>query len=110
MNKLRSSEDMELDLDELEAGLHYVIQSINDGNYGRARTKAWIQWGNVHRFRISLDDQCLLATTDCNLWALLTKAAYHLLNLWPLPCRRDYNCEWVYPYGFVPEGGCPYHD
>jgi len=36
---------------------------------------------------------------------------YWLRNLRPLPCRKmGYWCEWVYPYGFVPEGGCPIHD
>lgn len=22
----------------------------------------------------------------------------------------SYACDWVYPYGFVPEAGCPIHD
>ena len=26
----------------------------------------------------------------------------------PVDC--DYGCDWVSPYGFVPEAGCPIHD
>ena len=57
----------------------------------------------------------LPATTDTHLRALLTKALYWLLNLvgWrgTRRCRREgYWCEYFYPYGFVPEAGCPYHD
>ena len=52
----------------------------------------------------------LRSTTDISIRATVTKILYALLNLWPLPCRRDYYCHWTYPYGFVPEGGCPYHD
>jgi len=25
-------------------------------------------------------------------------------------CKAGYGCEWVYPYGFVPEADCPIHD
>ena len=25
-------------------------------------------------------------------------------------CYARYDCDWVYPYGFVPEAGCPIHD
>ena len=58
----------------------------------------------------------LRATTDRDLRALLTKALYAVLNkLERFPdvrqCHRDgLECEYVYPYGFVPEGGCPRHD
>jgi len=52
----------------------------------------------------------LCSTEDRDVRALLTKALYKLLNLWPLPCRKDYYCYWMYPYGFVPEAGCPVHD
>ena len=24
--------------------------------------------------------------------------------------KDEWNCEWVSPYGFVPEAGCPVHD
>lgn len=24
--------------------------------------------------------------------------------------KDGFACEWVSPYGFVPEAGCPYHD
>jgi len=51
------------------------------------------------------------STGDTYLLALFTKALYRVLNLLPLRCRKlGYSCEWVYPYGFVPEGGCPIHD
>ncbi len=26
------------------------------------------------------------------------------------PTTCGYECHWVYPYGFVPEEGCPVHD
>jgi hypothetical protein len=61
----------------------------------------------------------LLATTDRNPRALLTKALYWWRNLMgrapngitTFGCRAlGYCCEWVYPYGFVPEAGCPLHD
>jgi len=26
------------------------------------------------------------------------------------PCDCGYACDWVYPYGFVPEADCPVHD
>ena len=101
----------ELDLCELEADLYNIVQAIDKQNYGKAKTTAWIQWGKVHQFRISPDDSHLPATTDRDLRALLTKALYWLRNRKPLRCRLlGYNCEWVYPYGFVPEGGCPDHD
>ena len=25
-------------------------------------------------------------------------------------CTAGYECDWVHPYGFVPEAGCPIHD
>jgi len=63
------------------------------------------RWGNL------LPKEPLLRSTDDrDVRALLTKALYKFLNLWPLPCRKDYYCHWMYPYGFVPEAGCPYHD
>jgi hypothetical protein len=58
----------------------------------------------------------LRATTDRDLRALLTKVWYAVLNrLERFPdvrqCHRDgLECEYIYPYGFVPEGGCPRHD
>ena len=101
----------ELDIDGLEADLYYIIQDIEKQNYQRASRRAWILWAAVHKFRLSLDDRHLPATTDRDLRALLTKALYWLRNRKRLPCyAKGYNCEWVYPYGFVPEGGCPYHD
>ena len=105
------TETPELDLCELEADLYKIIQAIDKQNYGKAKSLAWIQWGKVHQFRISPDDSHLPATTDRNPRALLTKMRYALRNLRPQPCDRlGYYCEWVYPYGWVPEGGCPYHD
>ena len=66
------------------------------------------KWEGVHKR--------LRATTDRDLRALLTKALYTVLNkLERFPdvrqCHRDgLECEYVYPYGFVPEGGCRRHD
>lgn len=45
--------------------------------------------------------------------ALVTKAVYSFRNRKGFPCWKidhGYNCEWVYPYGWVPEAGCPLHD
>lgn len=60
----------------------------------------------------------LPATTDRDPRALATKFLYALRNrVNRLPggrtwrCWREgYICEWHYPYGFVPEAGCPRHD
>jgi len=58
----------------------------------------------------------LKATTDRDACALATKFLYAVLNRVGFvrnvrACRKeDYWCEWVYPYGFVPEAGCPRHD
>ena len=35
----------------------------------------------------------------------------HIMNLFDKRVHKDtYRCEWVAPYGFVPEAGCPVHD
>lgn len=105
------SEIPELDIDQLDADLYRACQALDKENYGRASTLVWASWGQVRRFRLSLDDRHLPATTDRDWRALLTKVWYWLLNRWPRVCHRlGYNCEWVYPYGWVPEGGCPVHD
>jgi hypothetical protein len=53
----------------------------------------------------------LKSSGDTYLLALLTKLLYQVLNLFPRRCQRmGYWCEYVYPYGFVPQGGCPIHD
>ena len=101
----------EIDLCGLEADLYKITQMIDRQNYGKANALAWTSWAAVHKFRISLDDRHLPATTDRDWRALLTKAWYWILNKRPLRCRKlGYNCEWVYPYGWVAEGGCPDHD
>lgn len=101
----------ELDIDELEALLRTARDALERKNYAVANRKVWIAWGDVQRFRLSLDDRRLPATTDKTARALIIKALYWWRNRHPLPCRAlGYNCEWVYPYGFVPEGGCPLHD
>lgn len=42
--------------------------------------------------------------------ARLFRWYYALRNRWtPTQCG-DYGCDWTYPYGFVPEAGCPTHD
>jgi hypothetical protein len=53
----------------------------------------------------------LKGSGDTYLLARLTKALYRLLNLIPRRCHKlGYWCEHVYPYGWVPEAGCPIHD
>jgi len=101
----------ELDLDQLDADLYSAWKAIEKGNYGTARARVATCWAAVRRFRLSLDDRHLPSTQDRDVRALVLKVAYWLFNRWPLKCRRlGYNCEWVYPYGWVPEGGCPQHD
>lgn len=39
--------------------------------------------------------------------ALLTALWYEFRNRF---IKCDYACGWIYPYGFVPEDGCPMHD
>lgn len=34
---------------------------------------------------------------------------WHWLNV-HFPTRCGYACEYVYPYGWTPEAGCPVHD
>jgi len=105
------SDIQELDIDQLDADLYRTLEAMQKGNYGIAETKVWRCWDQIRQFRLSLDDRHLPATTDRDWRALLTKAWYWLLNRKPLRCRLlGYNCEWVYPYGWVPQGGCPDHD
>jgi len=35
---------------------------------------------------------------------------YWLLRELLFPCKCGYSCGYTYPYGFVPEAGCPIHD
>lgn len=51
----------------------------------------------------------LKSTFDTGLLVALTKLVYAVLNRL-CPCSAGYACEWVYPYGWVPEMGCPVHD
>ena len=104
------SEIIELDLDELDAKLYTAWQALQKGNYGMAESRIASAWREVRLFRIQGDDAHLLSTRDRNPWALLVKLWYWLCNLQRQPCQPKYNCEWVYPYGFVPEADCPIHD
>ncbi len=74
-------------------------------------------WGHKLQVLIEMDSyRGLRATTDHDLRAVYTKSLYVVLNYIEMfpnvrACHREgYWCEWVYPYGFVPEAGCPYHD
>jgi len=101
----------ELDVDQLDANLYNAWQALQKRNYGRAENLVAASWKDVRLFRLSFDDDSHLpATTDRDVKALLTKALYWLRNLKRHSCYPEYNCEWVYPYGWVPEGGCPEHD
>lgn len=40
-------------------------------------------------------------------WVYLPLASGWRYRAWR---RCDHICEWTYPYGFVPEAGCPVHD
>lgn len=106
----------ELDIDQLDGDLYLAWKQLEKRNYGQAETLVAKSWRHVRMFRIAMDDRHLPATTDRDLRALLTKALYAILNrLERFPdvrqCHRDgLECEYRYPYGFVPEGGCPRHD
>jgi hypothetical protein len=50
-------------------------------------------------------------TVDKDVKARLTRVLYRFLNFFPRRCRKmGFCCEYVYPYGFVAQGGCPIHD
>ena len=105
----------ELDIDQLDADLYRALRAVEKEDFATALPRIYVCWGHVRQFRLSLpplaDDRHLPATTDRDWRALLTKAWYWLRNRRPRPCRRlGFHCEWVYPYGFVAEAGCPYHD
>jgi hypothetical protein len=35
----------------------------------------------------------------------------HIMNMFDKRVHRDiYCCEWISPYGWMPEAGCPEHD
>lgn len=104
----------ELDLLELEADLYGAWKALERDNYGSAEAKVAKSWRVVHEYRLAEDDEInrrLPGTEDLDAWARVVKVLYWLLNKWPLKCDRlGFYCHWQYPYGFVPEGGCPYHD
>jgi len=43
-------------------------------------------------------------------WARLVAGVWYPFLNWLHKNDCDYYCRWVYPYGFVPEAGCPIHD
>ena len=98
----------EIDIDKLDDDLYAAWQYIQKKDYHRAEIKVAISWGAVHRFRLSLDYPHLGGTDDRGLIPWITRLIYRVLNQF-INCN-DYNCEWIYPYGFVPEAGCPKHD
>jgi len=105
----------EIDLDELDGDLYRAWNQIQRGDYYHAECLVAKSWRHVHLFRISFDDSHLPATTDRDPLALATKLVYGILNRigWRgiRGCHKHgLECEYVYPYGFVPEGGCPKHD
>ena len=111
----------EIDLDELDGDLYTAWQKLQKGDYHSAQCLIAKSWRHVRMFLMSMDEEQPLVkntgpavevhhTIYIGLVPALKRALYRLLNRLPLPCRGDYNCEWVYPCGFVPEGGCPIHD
>jgi hypothetical protein len=76
------------------------------------------RWGDILLLAEPGGYMELPATTDRHPCAMAYKALYAMRNfINRLPggktwhCWREgYTCEWVYPYGWVPEGGCPRHD
>lgn len=60
---------------------------------------------------VKIEIRILRGTRDIDPIALVTKVLYRWHNQHVPVCRElGYWCEWVYPYGFVPEAGCPLHD
>jgi len=108
----------ELDLHQLEIDLYDAWEAIRHGNYLTGSLKVGESYLAVCKFNQSLDDRHLPATTDRGPRALVTKFLYAVRNrINRLPggktwrCwQQGYSCEWVYPYGWVPEAGCPEHD
>ena len=97
----------ELDLDELEDALYKAFENIQNENYLTAGILVDLCYLRVHRFNQSLDERHLPSTRDRGLVPAAKRLLYHFLN------RRvncGYECAWVYPYGWVPEAGCPEHD
>ena len=100
----------ELDLDQLDADLYRAWVAIGRSNYSVAGSLVAKSWSQIREFRISQDDSHLPSTTDGGVVIRVPAAKrllYHFLN------RRvncGYECAWVYPYGWVPEDGCPEHD
>lgn len=107
----------EVDMWELDAELYRIWKLLERADYGKAQNKTAALWFQIHQFNVSEPETGgptkprLKSTQDRNFVALLLKFAYWLLNLLPRRCQKfGYWCEYVYPYGFVPEGGCPIHD
>jgi len=107
----------ELDLDQLDADLYVAWNHILEHNYHSAENLVAKSWRQVRLFRLSMDDSHLPAMTDtgptsavvdCN--CLACRALRKVFNFLNRRVNCGYNCEWVYPYGWVPEAGCPEHD
>lgn len=81
------------------------------------------------KFGLSLEDEMpptrveveermagLRGITDRSVCALATRILYATHNRAGVfrntrtCCREGFGCAWLYPYGFVPEAGCPRHD
>ena len=99
--------DNELDLTELEADLYRAWQQMQRGNYGSAENKVAKSWATIHQFQMGLDQRHLKSTHDTGLRPTVIRILYAILNR-GVRCGND--CEWMYPYGWVPAGGCPKHD
>ena len=105
----------EIDLDQLDADLYEAWQQLQKRNYGSAQNLVAKSWRHVREFNLSLDEHTedpdrpvyVHHTIYTGLVPAAKRLFYHFLN------RRvncGYECAWVYPYGWVPEAGCPEHD
>lgn len=75
-------------------------------SYEDAVVTHWTDGHTLHGGEVPSDEH-LPSTRDRGLVPAAKRLLYHFLN------RRvncGYECAWVYPYGWVPEAGCPEHD
>lgn len=107
----------DIDLWELDGELYKAWKLMEKHNYGKAENIIAGLWAKVHKFNLAEEPQedkdkpRLKSTDDSNLVARITRALYLVMNLYPHRCHKlGYWCEFVYPYGWVPQGGCPIHD
>jgi len=51
--------EISLDLAEFSDQLYKAIVDLEKGNYGQAKSKMWVAWGQVRRASLSQSDQLI---------------------------------------------------